>query len=128
MFTNYLQSKCRKFKDKTNNDEENMIRFYGPPSSCKELGKLGYTLNGYYLVENNENGKIKKEEGGEIELIFCRFQLATGTKGKTNNQITQSAISNKNNVSISIILYSENGGTSRISQDCQQIKSKKYIV
>ena len=90
MLTNYLQSKCRKFENKIKDDEENVARFYDPPSSCKELGMLGYTLNGYYLVENGD-WKIKKKEGDEIELIFCRFQLQAGTKGVMTKQIISSA-------------------------------------
>ena len=26
-------------------------RFYGPPANCSDLMKLGYTLNGFYLVK-----------------------------------------------------------------------------
>ena len=122
--TNYFQSQSRKVEEKINHDAENMVRFYGPPSSCKELGMLGYTLNGYYFVENEIPNKINNKEGVEIELIYCRFQLPPGTEGMMNNH-TQSTIK-YNNGFISIILYSENGGTSRICQDCQQITFKKY--
>ena len=43
-------------------------QFYGPPTNCIGLGKLSYTLNGYYLVKESNNG-------GQIEVILCRFQL-----------------------------------------------------
>jgi len=45
--------------------------FYGPPTNCSDLGKLGYTLNGYYLVNG---AKIQNQ----IEVVLCRFQLAPG--------------------------------------------------
>ena len=50
--------------------------FYGPPTNCKELGRIGYTLNGYYLVRSNKNQSPKSE--GEIEIVFCRFQFPPG--------------------------------------------------
>ena len=34
--------------------------FYGPPTSCSELGALGHTLNGYYLVKRKD--KLKKHQ------------------------------------------------------------------
>ncbi len=38
-------------KDKEQNEEQIILEnFYGPPTSCNELGKLGYTLNGFYLA------------------------------------------------------------------------------
>ncbi len=29
----------------------NGLRFYGTASNCEELGRLGYTFNGYHLVK-----------------------------------------------------------------------------
>jgi len=58
-----------------NNIEENKVvmeRFYGPPKSCTELGKLGYTLNGYYLV----NGTASSHH---IEISLCKFQQPLAT-------------------------------------------------
>ena len=46
-------------------------RFYGPASNCKELGKLGYTLNGYYLVNGSKTSN-------QIVITFCRFKLPPG--------------------------------------------------
>ena len=48
----------------------NHSQFYGPAKNCKELGYLGYTLNGFYLV----NGKDQSDTIG-IEVVFCRFKL-----------------------------------------------------
>lgn len=30
-------------------------RFYGPPTNCSDLSRLGYTLNGYYQVKTVNN-------------------------------------------------------------------------
>ena len=52
------------------------LHFYGPATNCNELGKLGYTLNGYYLV----NGK---EQFKKIKIVYCQFQQPHGSiKGK----------------------------------------------
>lgn len=50
-------------------------RFFGPATSCEEMGKLGYTLNGLYLV----NGKRELSKN-EIGVVFCRFKLPHGTE------------------------------------------------
>ena len=63
-------------KPKNNTDEnESETRFYGPASSCVELGKLGYTLNGLYLVDCAD-----KSQKGKIEVIECRFKQPQGSK------------------------------------------------
>jgi len=67
--------------------EKNITKpFYGPPTNCIELGKLGYTLNGYYLVKESNNG-------GQIEVILCRFQLPSlkNNESKKKNKSTQSS-------------------------------------
>lgn len=38
------------------------------PSSCHDLSKLGYTLNGIYLV--------KGENSPKVDIVFCNFQPA----------------------------------------------------
>ena len=66
-----INSTCHSTSGKETNltEEENSSRpFYGPPTNCIELGKLGFTLNGYYLVQESNNG-------GQLEVILCRFQL-----------------------------------------------------
>jgi len=40
-------------ENKTKNSDE-PIKFYGPPISYEELMKLGYTLNAYHLVKNQQ--------------------------------------------------------------------------
>ena len=46
-------------------------RFLGPPTSCSDMRKLGYTLNGYYLV----NGIKDDFNRGKVKVVYCRFQL-----------------------------------------------------
>ncbi len=65
----------RKSKNNTENENQDDRQFYGPAKSCNELGNLGYTLNGYYLV----NGKDKSERIG-VEVVFCRFKQPQGVK------------------------------------------------
>jgi len=56
-------------------NETDEARFYGPATSCEELGKLGYTLNGLYLVDCKDKSlKVK------IEVIECRFKQPHGSK------------------------------------------------
>ncbi len=44
--------------------------FYGPATNCHQLGKLGYTLNGYYFV---------KGDASKIRAVFCGFQQQYAT-------------------------------------------------
>ena len=63
-------------RNKTDADEENNGRFYGPATGCNDLGKLGYTLNGYYLVHGN-NKEIRSsniDSNSQIEVVECRFR------------------------------------------------------
>ncbi len=53
-------------------------KFYGPAYNCDDLGKLGYTLNGYYIVNSYENVTNTKRE-----VVLCRFkQSRLGEQGK----------------------------------------------
>ena len=67
--------------DNSKKEEKNIPKpFYGPPTNCIGLGKLGYTLNGYYLVKESNNG-------GQIEVILCRFQLPPLKNNESKKQI-----------------------------------------
>jgi len=58
--------------EKNDIEEENVPKpFYGPPGNCGELAKIGYTLNGYYLVNGSKSSS-------SIEIILCQFQLPPG--------------------------------------------------
>jgi len=72
--------KYRHPENKFSGDNKN-ARFYGPARSCKDLEKLGYSLNGYYLVQN-ENTELKNSEEQKIEVIICRFQLPSERDGR----------------------------------------------
>lgn len=63
-------------KPKNNSDIASAITFYGPASSCEELRMLGFTLNGFYLVD----GKDKLKKGQTIEVIECRFKQPHGSE------------------------------------------------
>jgi len=54
-------------------------RFYGPASNCNELGKLGFTLNGYYLVKGKD-----ESISNSIEAVLCQFNLPEKSKGGKN--------------------------------------------
>jgi len=52
--------------------------FYGPPTNCYELGKLGYTLNGYYLVKGN----FFLSNTGKVVVVYCNFKQPNLIQGK----------------------------------------------
>jgi len=56
--------------------------FYGPATDCDELGMLGYTLNGFYIVK----GKDESTSSNKIEVIYCRFSQPRHLQG-TNEGI-----------------------------------------
>jgi len=67
---------------KIENKKHANTRFYGPASNCNELGRLGYTLNGYYLVKGKD-----EPISNNIEAVLCQFQLPEESKeGKNVNQ------------------------------------------
>jgi len=47
--------------------------FVGPPTSCETLAKLGYTLNGFYLIKGNDR-KSKGDQINKIQTVFCQFK------------------------------------------------------
>ena len=46
-----------------------MKPMYGLPANCNDLGRIGYTLNGFYLVKGTNNRTI--------DIVLCRFQQPT---------------------------------------------------
>jgi len=58
----------------SNKDHPPSIKALSPPSSCQDLLKLGYHLDGLYLVKNEQINKI--------QTVFCQF--IDGTEGKIN--------------------------------------------
>ena len=62
-------------KSKNKTEEKPVQRFNSNPANCDDLGKLGYTLNGFYIV-NGISGSL-----GRFVVTFCQFQLQlTGAK------------------------------------------------
>ena len=66
------------YGDRRNDTEKYRNRFYGPPTNCSDLTRLGYTLNGYYLVKPNNtettitnNGNAKNTK---LQTVFCAFK------------------------------------------------------
>ena len=52
-------------------DEEIPQKHNSNPTNCNDIGKLGYTLNGFYIV----NGSDTVER---FEVVFCQFKLPPG--------------------------------------------------
>ncbi len=52
-------------------------RFYGPPTNCSDLTRLGYTLNGFYLVRASSNNDVTttvETNEANTETVFCAFK------------------------------------------------------
>jgi len=58
------------FSAKESSDTDQLKQFFGPPTNCHEVGQLGYTLNGYYLIKRRDDSN----ENGKIGVVYCRFQ------------------------------------------------------
>lgn len=54
-------------KGRTMSNED---EFYGPATSCNELGKLGHTLNGFYFVMENDN---VYQTISNFKIVHCGF-------------------------------------------------------
>jgi len=63
-----------------NDDEKKKAKMlkllYSPPTNCSELAKLGYTLNGYYLIRNASFNQ------GSIDMTYCQFKQSSYFKKK----------------------------------------------
>jgi len=69
-------------------------RFYGPPTNCSDLTRLGYTLNGFYLIKaasSNNSTKNTVNNETSIETVFCAFKQ----EGAFNALIVEKRISAK---------------------------------
>ena len=72
---------CRSYDDVSNSlpsitsSIKTTQKFYGQPSNCSDLSNMGYTLNGFYMVQpaDHNNGNETK-----LETIFCAFQQPEG--------------------------------------------------
>lgn len=50
-------------------------KFNDPPTNCRDLNHIGYTLNGFYPVQWVPFGQ---KTTGKIEMIYCNFKLNSG--------------------------------------------------
>jgi len=67
----------RKSKRKT----ENGLRLKSNPANCNEISELGYTLNGYYLV--NDSATVAR-----FGVFFCQFKLPPGFNRSKDQQLS----------------------------------------
>ena len=107
-------------RDRNETEEQDALeeRFYGPPSNCSELSKLGFTLNGYYIVKGSKNSS-------QIEIVLCRFRLPPGeneSNRDTLSNLINSFITNFEGINFYLGAKEERIGF--ISLD--QITSKTY--
>ena len=83
----------RKDKKDETEDDPKVNEFYGPPTSCEELSKLGYTLNGYYLVNSKPANNAIKSSETKIETVYCAFKQPDGTFDKSGGAAEKRSIS-----------------------------------
>ena len=50
--------------------------FNDPPTNCRDLSVIGYTLNGYYPVQSMLN---EEQKSSKIGMIYCKFNANTRT-------------------------------------------------
>lgn len=63
------------YAEKNVSSNNNQIRrFYGPPTNCSQLAQLGYTLNGYYLVKSGNIPDIF-----QVDAVYCSFKQPGGS-------------------------------------------------
>jgi len=74
-------------KKKNETDEDNRKIFYGPPTNCSDLSRLGYTLNGFYQIKNPVlSDKLTKTT--KLETVYCAFKQ----EGTYNPILVQQAV------------------------------------
>jgi len=56
---------------------EAIRQFYGPPTNCSDLSQLGYTLNGFYLVQSNTTNP-NDTDSLKTETVYCAFKQPNG--------------------------------------------------
>ena len=50
-------------------------KFNDPPTNCRDLNHIGYTLNGFYPVQRVPLGQ---KTFGKIGMIYCNFKFYLG--------------------------------------------------
>jgi len=77
------------YNRKSNGTDMMPRRFYGPPTNCSDLSKLGYTLNGFYQVKSNcsavnDSSNADAVDTTNVETIYCAFKQPDGTFNSSN--------------------------------------------
>lgn len=57
---------------------------YGPPTNCYDLSRLGYTLNGYCLVQRVT--EALNNEVPNLETIYCAFKQKEGSSSNLSTE------------------------------------------
>jgi len=60
-------------KKRNDTDLENRNLFYGPPASCSDLTRLGYTLNGFYTIKRPMTDE-KLKYMTKLDVVYCTFR------------------------------------------------------
>jgi len=82
-----------KERNYTDEDRSSTIsRFYGPATGCLELGKLGYTLNGLYLVNGEGLQPSSNRQNNQIEVVECRFHQKMQHGSKQSNKYSRNTL------------------------------------
>lgn len=64
---------CSDGNENNRTEEQNITKLNSNPTNCDDIKKLGYTLNGYYLVNDSNID-------GLFSVVFCQFKLPPGAK------------------------------------------------
>ena len=61
--------------------------FFGPATNCSELSKLGYTLNGFYLVKTKVSPTANTTDNivTKLDTVYCSFKQPEGTMNRSIN-------------------------------------------
>jgi len=65
----------------TKHPPDQQHRFYGPPTNCSDLARLGHTLNGFYTVSATSESVFLSNINDitKLETVYCSFKQAGGT-------------------------------------------------
>jgi len=60
----------------TNHPKDQQHRFYGPPTNCSDLARLGHTLNGFYTVLTTSElvALSNINDTTKFETVYCSFK------------------------------------------------------
>ena len=61
-------------KKKNETDEDRRKIFYGPPTNCSDLTRLGYTLNGFYMIKRPTNDSKIAHDVTILDVVYCIFK------------------------------------------------------